>query len=563
MLFRSRQSIPIPDETDWVLPPRVHATTPIIAFRTEVPVVNRFALSFLILFAVAGTASAQDLRKYRVQNSGYRNGTVPARVAGTPKPARPKIRPASSRMVQDPVYDQPIEDGSEMIYDDGGDMSEGIVIGGDGFYDDGDHAIYDDGPMMYDADGFEESYGLHRGCSSCGGGGCRSCGIGNPFGIDLCNPSGYLPGRQLCICLPSHGWVSVDYLGLYASGMQMPSLVTTSPVGTSQFLAGVLPNATTLYGGNDNAFRDMQNGIRVRVGIWSAVRPNFGAEGEYFGFSEQAESFSANSGGSPILARPFYNNITGLQDSELVAFPGLLSGKVSVDATSRLDAAAVRFRHILCCSTKASCNPFDCGPVAAQSRIDATLGWRYLQLVEGLTISEDLTSLSVNNPGSFLIQDSFKTFNQFNGMGLGFQWTGRRGFWTLDTLMRTSVGISRQWLQIQGSTRSPRDGAAAIGGLLAQPGRNIGTYDRNEFAVVPELGATIGYQLTERLKLNFGYTGIYWSNVLRPGEQIDNTVNTNLLPPAIAGNAYMGQPFAVRSTDYWVQGFTAGGEYRW
>jgi hypothetical protein len=118
-------------------------------------------------------------------------------------------------------------------------------------------------------------------------------------------------------------------------------------------------------------------------------------------------------------------------------------------------------------------------------------------------------------------------------------------------------------LQIEGSTRSPRDAAPQVGGLLAQPGRNIGVYDRNEFGVVPEFGTTLGYQLTERLKLNVGYTSIYWSNVLRPGDQIDNTVNTNLLPPAIPGNAHMGQPFAVREVDYWISGFTAGVEYRW
>jgi hypothetical protein len=120
-----------------------------------------------------------------------------------------------------------------------------------------------------------------------------------------------------------------------------------------------------------------------------------------------------------------------------------------------------------------------------------------------------------------------------------------------------------KWLQIEGSTRSPRDAAPQVGGLLAQPGRNIGVYDRNEFGVVPEFGTTLGYQLTERIKLNVGYTSIYWSNVLRPGDQVDNTVNTNLLPPAIPGNAHMGQPFAVREVDYWISGFTAGFEYRW
>ena len=552
---------------------------------------NRFTiLCCLLITALAGTSQAQDLRKYRVQSSAYNasnrprpsaTATVPARLAGTPRPAKTRARLASSRSAQDPVYQDSVYqepeyrdsaysdstlDDSEVIVDGSVPMHEGVILDGEYAYGEhahGEHVYHDDGPMMYDAEGFEESYGLYNDCDSCGGGGCGSCGDGNPFGFDLCNPAGNLPGRQLCICLPSHGWVSVDYLGLFASGMNIPPLVTSSPVGSSQSNAGVLPGANILYGGNDNAFSNQINGIRVRVGLWSAVRPNFGVEGEYFGFNEQSESFTASSSGSPILARPFYNNITGLQDAELVAFPNLLSGNVQVEATSRLDAAAVRFRHILCCGEKGSCSPWDCGPVVAQSRIDATLGWRYMQLAEGLTVTEELSSLNTNNPGSFLIRDSFQTFNQFNGLELGFQWLHRRGFWSLDAQMRTSVGISRQWLQIEGSTRSPRDAAAQVGGLLAQPGRNIGTYDRTELGVVPEFGTTLGYQLTERLKLSVGYTSIYWSNVLRPGDQIDNTVNTNLLPPAIPGTAHMGQPFSVREVDYWVHGFTAGIEYRW
>ncbi|MFM2217523.1 MAG: hypothetical protein RL240_1841 [Planctomycetota bacterium] len=550
---------------------------------------NRLATFCLLCFLLmAVDVNGQEFRRVRTTSPSSR-ATVPARVTGTPKPAAPpanrsqsqslRARPASARSFQEPireaveaeVYESDAYDDGSMQYGDevvlGGDGSDGEYVIGD--YPEASHGevYYDDEPMMYDANGFETVYGGHaghsRGCASCGEPSCSSCGIGNPFGVDLCHPGGDLPGRQLCICLPSHGWVSVDYLGLFASGMNMPALVSTSPAGTSQALAGVLPGANVLYGGNDEAFTDSISGIRVRVGLWSAVRPDFGAEGEYFGFAEQAESFEQSSTGTPILARPFYNNITGLQDAELVAFPGLVSGKVRVDATSRLDAAAVRFRHILCCSTKESCSPWDCGPIPAQSRIDATLGWRFMQLDESLSVTEDLTSLSPNNPGSFLIEDNFRTFNQFNGMELGFQWIGRRGFWTLDSLMRVSVGINRQWLEIQGSTRIPRDATPMNGGLLAQQGRNIGVVDRNEFGVVPEFGTTLGYQLTERLKLNVGYTGIFWASVLRPGDQIDTTVNTNLLPPAIPTNSYLGPGFTVRETNYWVQGLTAGIEYRW
>jgi hypothetical protein len=434
-----------------------------------------------------------------------------------------------------------------VIEDEGLIVDDRVIV--DGVVDDG--VVYADG----------------AGCDSCGDAGCSSCeshpyaAIG-PYGIDICNPTG-LGGRRLCICLPSHGWVSVESLGWYQSGMKTPALVTTSPFGTPPSGAGVLPAAQTLFGGNDDILSDSMNGIRVRVGVWSATRPNAGAEGEYFGFGQQSETFSRTSSGDPILARPFYNNLTGTQNSELVAYPGLIGGTVRVDAESQLASAAVRFRHMLCCSNGCGYAALACSPTQTQSRFDATLGWRYMQLREGLIITEDLTSQDPGNPGSFLIEDSFDTFNQFNGVELGVQWLGRRGYWSAEALMRVSLGNSLQRLNVAGTTQI--DGASPLpqGGILAQPGRNIGEFQQEEFAMIPELGATVGYQLTERLKLNVGYTFLYWSNLIRPGDQIDTTVNPNLFPPVIPSNTFLGPAFEIRETDYWVQGFSIGGEYRW
>jgi hypothetical protein len=243
----------------------------------------------------------------------------------------------------------------------------------------------------------------------------------------------------------------------------------------------------------------------------------------------------------------------------------LLSGRVRTEATSKLDGAAVRFKRLLCCSSGCGFSPIACGPVPSQSRIDATLGWRYYQLNEGLSIQEDLTSLNTNNPGSFVLNDRFRTLNQFNGAELGVQWAGRRGYWSLDMLMRLGIGNTRQRVQIDGTTTTTQNGVttAANGGLLAQR-TNIGTYDRNQFGIAPELGATLGYQVTQHLRLTAGYSFIYWSNVVRPGDQIDTTVNPNLLPPENpTQTAFLNPRFAFRETDYWVQGLSLGGEYRW
>lgn len=512
----------------------------------EETVVNRLTALLLVLTIADGNAFGQGQASNRAGSSPVslaQNTVVPARSSSVPRPSKPSRRLVSqSLMAQSSM-------GDEVVYED---ASESVVLG----------------------DSYDPNEGLAEiggGCTSCGGDGCNSCGTGrgsscgSPLGFDLCNPGGSFDGRQLCICLPSHGWVSVEYLNWYQSGMETPALVTTSPVPTAQNLAGVLPLATTLYGGNNDILNNRMNGTRVRFGWWFANHPNIGVEGEYLGFGTKTESFDRQSTGNPILARPFYNAVTGLQDSELVAYPNVLSGRVRTQADSTFNGAAVRFRRMLCCSSGCEFSPIACGPVPSQSRIDATLGWRFYELKESLEMREDLTSLSTSNPGSFLINDKFQTRNQFNGAELGFQWMGRRGFWSLDMLMRMGLGNTLQTVTINGNTQTTQGATVtnANGGLLAQR-TNIGGYSRNQLGVVPELGATLGYQVSQRLRFTAGYSFIYWSNVVRPGDQIDTTVNPNLLPPENpTQTAFLNPSFAFRETDYWIQGVSFGSEYRW
>ena len=514
----------------------------------EDTVVNRFTLLLLVGTSLAGgNAFGQSQASGRAGNSGVRvaqSHFVPARSSAVPRPARPVGQLVSQQSVM-------ADDSEEIMYED---APESIVLG-----------------QSYNPnEGLAEIGG---GCTSCGGDGCSNCGnacvdtCSNMFGFDLCNPGG-MGGRQLCIGLPSHGWVSVEYLNWYQYGMETPALVTSStPTTTPQSQAGVLGRSTTsvLYGGNNDILDDRMSGTRVRFGWWFANNPNLGIEGEYLGFGTRTENFDQQSNGAAILARPFYNAVTGLDDSELVSYPGVLSGRVRTTATSKLDGSAVRFRRLLCCSSGCGFSPIACGPVPSQSRIDATLGWRFFQLKESLGIQEDLTSLSTANPGSFVLNDNFRTRNQFNGGELGVHWMGRRGYWSLDMLMRLGLGNTRQEVVINGTTQTTQNGNTtnANGGLLAQR-TNSGTFVRNQFGVIPELGATLGYQLTQRMRLTAGYSFIYWSNVVRPGDQIDTTVNPNLLPPENpTQTAFLNPRFAFQDSDYWVQGLSLGGDYRW
>lgn len=95
------------------------------------------------------------------------------------------------------------------------------------------------------------------------------------------------------------------------------------------------------------------------------------------------------------------------------------------------------------------------------------------------------------------------------------------------------------------------------GGLYSQP-TNLGSHRRGEFAVVPEIGVKLGYQLTDHVALTFGYSFVDLSNVLRPGDQIDRSIN--FVPPA-TGTTHPA--FAFHGSDYWAQGINFGVAFRY
>ena len=105
----------------------------------------------------------------------------------------------------------------------------------------------------------------------------------------------------------------------------------------------------------------------------------------------------------------------------------------------------------------------------------------------------------------------------------------------------------------------------AMGGLLTQP-TNIGRFSRDRFAVAPEAGVKLGFQVTDWMKFTVGYTFLYLSDVARPGNQIDRTVNTSQLPTQLGGGMLVGAPrpgFVFKGTDFWAQGLTLGLELRY
>ncbi|MEM7478629.1 MAG: BBP7 family outer membrane beta-barrel protein [Planctomycetota bacterium] len=421
--------------------------------------------------------------------------------------------------------------------------------------------VIHEGPIVHEGQIIHDGV-VSSGCSSCGGGceggcdtGCDSCSV-TPSCDTCAAPRGF------CICFPAHGWVHAEYLMWYASGMDVPPLVTTSSDPT---LSGVLnqPTASILFGGNEDILNGQRNGFRIRFGWWLSSFPKWGIEGEYVGLGEDTETFFRQSTGDPILSRPIFDANVGRDAVERVAFPGDVTGSIGINVNSEFDGAAFRFRRQLFGTEGCGFSNLRGIAVPYSSRFDVTLGYRFWELDESIVIREQLQKISTPT-GSFDITDHFATRNQFNGGELGFIWQGRRGWWSVDALMRLGIGNVHQTVNISGSTQTVTGGVTSNfnSGILALDS-NIGTYDRDQFTMIPELGLTVGYQLTKRLRATMGYSAIYWGNVVRPGQQIDLDVNPNLFRAQGTVTGPNRPVFNFVETDFLVHGLSFGAEFRW
>jgi hypothetical protein len=208
-------------------------------------------------------------------------------------------------------------------------------------------------------------------------------------------------------------------------------------------------------------------------------------------------------------------------------------------------------------------------------RVNALAGVRYLNLRESLSIVEDSLTVPPMNPLSSTISrlrttDSFATTNDFYGGQVGLAGRYFLGRFFVDGSAKVALGATHETVNIFGeqmATLKPSGNVVTtVGGLLALPS-NIGTASRDHFAVVPELALAVGYSLTENVRVSVGYNFLYWSDVVRPGEQIDRGVDLtqiNHFTPLPPGTTPVSPPRPAplfRSTDFWAQGLTFSLEF--
>ena len=373
------------------------------------------------------------------------------------------------------------------------------------------------------------------------------------------NGSNFMPGTYLPspMVLSERLWLRAEYLHWWTEGMELPPLVTTSPAGTDREDAAVLgePGTSILFG-NGRINDDSVGGFRLKTGFWLTPQGTFAIEAEYFSLGDQNDGFQAG-GGSQIVGRPLFDPSRGIETAQLIDFDGVVSGTLGIGSSSDLRSFLINGRVGLC--PTGSCNAN-----GLADRTDWIIGYRYLDLDESLTFNENLTSEVATAPGTVVNSESFRTSNEFNGLQLGIlhQAQFKRAY--LESTLRVALGNNSQRVQISGNTQITESGVTdSFGGAVFAQRSNIGIYDREEFTMIPEVGLTLGIHVTDWLDATVGYNVLYYPNVIRPGDQIDTDVNTNLFPPET--DPFVGPlrpQFQFIESDYLAHGLTLGAELR-
>ena len=385
---------------------------------------------------------------------------------------------------------------------------------------------------------------------------------GDPVIAPAANPAAPIVADHSQRADCSRFWASGEYLLWWAK--KGPESVPVATEGGTGVITS--PGTFVVLGGSGVDYK-VFSGLRLSAGYWFDPDQTFGIEASGFFLPQQTvtSSVSSNGTGNPAIFRP----VTDVNFGEgffNVSNPGNVAGTISTSSKSSLWG----------CEINGVANMSQDGKL----RLDLLGGFRYLDLDERFeitTFQNDLTGFlnDPSNPGNLepagstlTVLDRFHTQNQFYGGQIGgrMEYRFANGLY-VDLRGQVALGDTHETVTVSGLTEQTKPGAVSpttfVGGVLAA-GNRLGTFQHDEFSVVPEGEARIGYQFNNRFRAFAGYDFLFWSNVARPGDQVSRTVDVTTIPTAglfdpTAHGATA--PVPIKSSGYWAQGLNFGMEF--
>jgi hypothetical protein len=317
------------------------------------------------------------------------------------------------------------------------------------------------------------------------------------------------------------------------------------------------PGVNVLLGGG-SVDTDPNAGFRL-TGTYR-IDSRMGVELTGFYIPSRSTSSSVSSTGQPgsiDLLLPFHDVTTDQENVTEISFWPEYRGSAQATLSNNLGGGEINLTWTM--------------PPSEAWRVDLLGGFRYLQLRESYTIT---TSSPFNPPNPADIwntTDAFDARNRFYGLQVGARAAYDRGPWVGGVTGKVALGTMQQRVSVNGflETNDYNDYGATQtfpGGYFALP-TNSGDHSRNTFAVVPEIGLNVGYRVTPQATVFLGYSFLYASSVVRPGEQVNRNINPNLTvsygnDPPVAPSGPAQPAFSFHTTDFWAQTVSLGLAYR-
>jgi hypothetical protein len=342
------------------------------------------------------------------------------------------------------------------------------------------------------------------------------------------------PGFCAPVCAERF-WVELEFLLWWREGRSFPPLVTTDD-------PGILPNATVLFGGGQ-LHEQARPGGRLQFGLWLDDCQCLGIGGRFVSIAEARNRYDLDSDNLAFFARPFFDAdpAVSAQEAQVIANAPGQTGALSLVTESQFLAADAFFRCLMLRND--------------YSRLDFLFGYQLGRLDENLIIETTSTNPDIGTLG---VRDSFLTRNEFHGGHFGVQGQYRRGFWGLEMMAKVGFGNMNQQAELSGATT----GSTQNSGLLVQQETNAGTYQRDTFSYMHDTGIKLAYYPSEHIKLSLGYSLMFFSDVLRPGDLIDTSVDSRLFPATSPPTGVARPAFEFHSNHFYAHGLNLGIECR-
>jgi hypothetical protein len=354
--------------------------------------------------------------------------------------------------------------------------------------------------------------------------------------------------EEFNVVAPIRWHLGAEYVAFFTKDARLPPVLTRGSILDAAPGALGQPGTTTLLGGQDY-FVGPISGFRATGTYWLADPELLAIDVNFMMSAVRRRQFTntLDATGADVVARPFFNVPTASQAAFPVLIPAAgFGGPVSGFTTDAIE------QQIMGSEVNVKAN-LTGGGYKSGHHVIVLAGTRWLFVHEAYENSDFTSAGAVSN----ITADVINTDNRFYGGQGGLQYRGRLDRFTVDLFGKIALGIMQQRLETTGTFTST-DAATGITTFATGSGNyvvgsNSGVFTRNRFTVVPEVGVNLGFDITDAIHVNLGYSMLFLSNVLRPGDQIDPNFNFNTLQQPVT---------LLRETAFWVGMLNVGFEWR-